>query len=107
MKRTAPETGNLYQEAMKVFHQAADLVGLDRRVRLELEEPDYEHIFYVTANLNDRLVPLGPDEAGRYEKLPVSHLNPAGVVPLYDGKKIGEASGRDRRVDGEGARRDD
>lgn len=88
MKRTAPETGNLYQEAMKVFHQAADLVGLDRRVRLELEEPDYEHIFYVTANLNDRLVPLGPDEAGRYEKLPVSHLNPAGVVPLYDGKIV-------------------
>ena len=88
MKRTAPETGNLYQEAMKVFHQAADLVGLDRRVRLELEEPDYEHIFYVTANLNDRLVPLAPDEAGQYEKLPVSYLNPAGVVPLYDGKIV-------------------
>jgi len=28
---------------MEVFHRAADLIGLDRRVRMELEEPDYEH----------------------------------------------------------------
>lgn len=89
MKRTAPEQGkNLYQEAMQVFHDAADLVGLDNRVRLELEQPDYEHIFYVTANLNDRLVPLTADPNGRYEKLPVSRLNPDGIVPLFDGKMV-------------------
>ena len=41
----------VYTEAMEVFHRAADLIGLDRRVRMELEEPDYEHIFYVTVKL--------------------------------------------------------
>lgn len=88
MKRTAPDHGSLYQEAMQVFHRSADLVGLENRIRLELEQPDYEHIFYVTANLNDRLVPLDSDEGGRYEKLPVSRLNPEGLVPLFDGKIV-------------------
>ena len=46
----------VYTEAMEVFHRAADLIGLDRRVRMELEEPDYEHIFYVTVKLHTRLV---------------------------------------------------
>lgn len=88
MKRTAPDKGSLYQEAMQVFHRSADLVGLDHRIRLELEQPDYEHIFYVTADLNDRLVPLASDEGGRYEKLPVSRLNTTGLVPLFDGKVV-------------------
>ena len=48
----------LYTDAMEIFHRAADIIGLNARVRLELEEPDYEHIFYVTAKLKDRLVPL-------------------------------------------------
>jgi glutamate dehydrogenase (NAD(P)+) len=43
---------------MEIFHRAADTIGLAPRVRLELEEPDYEHIFYVTAKLKDRLRPL-------------------------------------------------
>ncbi|WP_373049265.1 Glu/Leu/Phe/Val family dehydrogenase [Vulgatibacter sp.] len=79
----------VYTEAMEVFHAAADLIGLDRRVRLELEEPDYEHIFYVTATLNDRLAPLPKSEHARYEKLASSQIrNPAGLTPLYDGKFI-------------------
>src|SRR5207253_2643625 len=31
----------IYTEAMEIFHRAAELMGLDSRVRLELEEPDY------------------------------------------------------------------
>ena len=31
---------------------------MNPRVRLELEEPDFEHIFYVTIETRDRLVPL-------------------------------------------------
>jgi len=53
----------IYTDAMEIFHRAADLIGLDARVRLELEEPDYEHIFYVTVKLKDRLVPLEPADA--------------------------------------------
>jgi glutamate dehydrogenase (NAD(P)+) len=67
-KRTA------FTEAMEVFTEAADLIGLNHRVRLELEEPDFEHIFYVTVNLNDRLVPVSPDEAGPFTQLPDSRL---------------------------------
>jgi len=78
----------VFTEAMEVFHAAADLIGLDPRVRLELEEPDYEHIFYVTATLNDRLAPIAPAEAARYEKLTPSKIGAAGLVPLYDGKFI-------------------
>ncbi|MFX8801488.1 hypothetical protein ABTM62_19255, partial [Acinetobacter baumannii] len=55
----------IYTEALEVFHQAADLIGLDHRVRMELEEPDYEHIFYVTVMLHTRLVPLLPAEASQ------------------------------------------
>ena len=39
---TEPPRPTIYTEAMEVFHRAADLIGLDRRVRMELEEPDYE-----------------------------------------------------------------
>ena len=78
----------VFTEAMEVFHAAADLIGLDRRVRLELEEPDYDHIFYDTPTLNDRPAPLAPREAARYEKLNASKIGAAGLVPLYDGKFI-------------------
>ena len=39
---------SFYDEAMETFHRAADLIELNPRVRMELEEPDFEHIFYVT-----------------------------------------------------------
>src|SRR4051812_46205868 len=76
----------VYTEAMEVFHAAADLIGLDHRIRLELEEPDYEHIFYLTAQLNDRLVPVSPN--GKNAALPESDIPDEYVVPLYDGKYI-------------------
>ncbi len=79
----------LYTDAMEIFHRAADLIGLAPRVRLELEEPDYEHIFYVTVKLKDRLVPLSPDEARSFGDLPATKLrNAEGLEPLADGKYI-------------------
>jgi glutamate dehydrogenase (NAD(P)+) len=79
----------LYTEAMEIFHRAADLMGLDRRVRLELEEPDYEHIFYVTTKLKDRLVPLPAEEAKEFTDLPVTSLrDPTAIEQLADGKLI-------------------
>jgi len=89
MKVSSPESSkNVFTEAMEVFHAAADLVGLDPRVRLELEEPDYEHIFYVTAVLNDRLAPLDEKEEARYGKLAASSLRPDALIPLANGKFI-------------------
>ena len=72
---------------MEVFHRAADLIGLDRRVRMELEEPDYEHIFYVTVKLHTRLAPLtqGTD---KFKDLPDSELLPDGLEPLLDGSFV-------------------
>src|SRR4051812_8929148 len=79
----------IYTEAMEIFDRAADLIDLDKRVRLELEEPDYEHIFYVTAKLKDRLVPLLPEEAKAFNDLPVTQVrNPEGLERLADGKII-------------------
>lgn len=79
----------VYTEAMEIFHRAADLIGLDKRVRLELEEPDYEHIFYVTIKLRDRLVPVPPDEATKFADLQASQVrDPAGLENLADGKII-------------------
>src|SRR6478736_6285432 len=79
----------VYTEAMEIFHRAADLIGLDKRVRLELEEPDYEHIFYVTIKLKDRLVPIPAEEAGKFSDLPVTQVrDPAGLELLADGKII-------------------
>src|SRR5260370_34815708 len=69
---------------MEVFHRAADLIGLDRRVRMELEEPDYEHIFYVTVKLHTRLTPLTQDQ-DKYNDLADSDLLPDGLEPLPDG----------------------
>src|SRR5262252_2600249 len=79
----------VYTDAMQIFHRAADLIGLAPRVRLELEEPDYEHIFYITAKLKDRLVPLSADQARAFGDLPATKLrNPEGLEPLADGKFI-------------------
>src|SRR2546423_12239306 len=84
---TEPTRQTIYTEAMEVFHRAADLIGLDRRVRMELEEPDYEHIFYVTVKLPPRLAPLtqGTD---KFKDLPDSELLPDGLEPLLDGSFV-------------------
>ena len=77
----------LFGESLKVFHRAADLIGLHPRIRLELEQPDYEHIFYVTLQVGDRLVQLtGADEAASYADLAPSNLAPGSLVPLFNGK---------------------
>jgi glutamate dehydrogenase (NAD(P)+) len=56
---------------------------------LELEEPDYEHIFYVTTKLRDRLVPVTADEAKGFADLGVTKVRDAnGLERLYDGKII-------------------
>jgi glutamate dehydrogenase (NAD(P)+) len=80
---------SIYKEAMQIFHTAADLIDLDHRVRFELDEPDFEHIFYVTAQLEDRLVPLPDSGAAQHASLaPSSILERGNLVPLYDGKII-------------------
>lgn len=79
----------VYTEAMEIFHRAADAMNLDSRVRLELEEPDYEHIFYVTSKLKDRLVPITADEAKGFTDLTVTKVRDAhGLERLFDGKII-------------------
>ena len=79
----------VYTEAMEIFHRAADAMNLDSRLRLELEEPDYEHIFYVTAKLKDRLVPVSPEEARTMTDLSVTQVrDPNGLERLFDGKII-------------------
>ncbi len=89
MQATASERRRtIYTEAMEVFHAAADLIRLAPRIRLELEEPDFEHIFHVTAELDDRLVPLPVAEQGAYRDLPPSEIAPSHLVPLFDGKRI-------------------
>ena len=84
----AEKRSTIYTEAMEVFHHAADLIGLDNRVRMELEEPDYEHIFYVTVKLHTRLVPLAKEEAGKYGDLGDSELLTDGLEPLIDGSYV-------------------
>ena len=81
-KRTA------FTEAMEVFHRAADLMHLDPRVRLEIEEPDFEHIFYVTVQLRDRLVPMADADQKPFADLPASKLNPDGIELLADRRDI-------------------
>ncbi len=79
----------LYTDAMEIFHRAADTIGLAPRVRLELEEPDYEHIFYVTAKLKDRLRPLSPEAARSFGDLPATQVrDPNGLERLADGQII-------------------
>jgi glutamate dehydrogenase (NAD(P)+) len=80
---------SIYNEAMQVFHTAADLINLDHRVRFELDEPDFEHIFYLTAQLEDRLVPVPESAASKYSSLlPSSIAERGNLVMLYDGKII-------------------
>src|SRR5258708_7335983 len=89
--RVPSSTLNLtvWTDAMQIFLRAADVIGLAPRVRLELEEPDYEHIFYITTKLKDRLVPLAPDQAREFSDLPATKLrNPDGLEPLADGNYI-------------------
>jgi glutamate dehydrogenase (NAD(P)+) len=90
MRAPAPQPRRtIYTEAMEIFHHAAELINLDRRVWLELEEPDYEHIFYVTAKLKDRLVPLPVEQAKGFSDLSVTQVrNPDGLERLADGKII-------------------
>ncbi len=90
MRAPAPSSKRtIYTEAMQIFHRAADLIGLAPRVRLELEEPDYEHIFYITAKLKDRLVPLPAEQTRAFSDLPATKLrNPDGLEPLADGNFI-------------------
>lgn len=90
MRAPAPQPRKtVYTEAMEIFHRAADLIGLDKRVRLELEEPDYEHIFYVTVKLKDRLQPVPPEVAKNFTDLPVTQVrNPDGLELLADGQFI-------------------
>jgi len=78
-----------FQESMETFDRAADLIRLHPRVRLEIEEPDFEHIFYVTIDTRDRLVPLGPEEDARFGDLPPSDVRAADALePLGDGKFV-------------------
>ena len=80
---------NVFGESMEVFHRAADLIGLGPRVRLELEQPDFEHIFYITAHLEDRLVPLNPTESAAAPAVEPSEIpGRTGLVPLLGGKLI-------------------
>jgi glutamate dehydrogenase (NAD(P)+) len=78
---------NIFGESMEVFHVAADLIRLAPRVRLELEEPDYEHIFYITTHLEDRLVPLPPDTPTP-PGLQISEIPSSGLVPLLGGRLV-------------------
>ena len=79
----------VYTEAMEIFHRAADAMNLDSRVRLELEEPDYEHIFHVTTKLKDRLVPVTAEEAKSFTDLSVTKVRDShGLERLFDGKII-------------------
>src|SRR4051794_35878265 len=80
---------NVFGESMAVLHEAADILGLAPRIPLALEQPDYQHIFYITAPLQDRLVPLSAAEAAAYERLPASDVPaPAAMTRLFDGKII-------------------
>jgi len=80
---------NLFGESMVVFHDAADLIGLPPRIRLELEQPDYEHIFYITTQLQDRLVPFTGDGAAAYQGLaPTVFGGGSAITPLYNGKLV-------------------
>jgi glutamate dehydrogenase (NAD(P)+) len=88
----ASRNGNkkgFYDEAMETFHGAADLIGMNPRVRMELEEPDFEHIFYVTIETRDRLVPLTAEEQVKAGKIASSDVKAAGALePLANGQFI-------------------
>ncbi|HET6410712.1 MAG TPA: Glu/Leu/Phe/Val dehydrogenase [Anaeromyxobacter sp.] len=78
-----------YEESMETFYRAADLIRMDRRVRMELEEPDFEHIFYVTIDTRDRLVPLPEEELRDFADLRPSGVKAGDALePLADGAFI-------------------
>ncbi len=80
---------SFYEEALEIFHRAADLIGLNPRVRLEIEEPDFEHIFYVTIETRDRLVPLTAEEKATVRDLPPSSVKAADALePLANGQFV-------------------
>jgi glutamate dehydrogenase (NAD(P)+) len=80
---------SFYDEAMETFHRAADFIGMNPRVRMELEEPDFEHIFYVTIETRDRLVPLTPEEQTAAGSVPPSDVRAADALePLANGSYI-------------------
>jgi glutamate dehydrogenase (NAD(P)+) len=85
-KEASPRKATIYTEHLETFNRAADLIDMHPRVRLELEEPDFEHIFYVSLDVRDRLVPLDEDEVENYKDLPASSMK-AGVAlePLANG----------------------
>ena len=87
-KESSPKKQTVYTEQMETFHRAADLIGMHPRVRLELEEPDFEHIFYVTLDVRDRLVPLHEDdeEAYHFKDLPASSMKAGDALePIANG----------------------
>jgi glutamate dehydrogenase (NAD(P)+) len=61
-----------FSQAMESFEQAATLMQLHPRIRLELQEPDCEHAFYLTVDMEERLLPLGEAEAKAFATLPIS-----------------------------------
>ncbi|MBK9517107.1 MAG: Glu/Leu/Phe/Val dehydrogenase [Anaeromyxobacter sp.] len=78
-----------WEGAVETFDRAADLIHLNPRVRMEIEEPDFEHIFYVTIEVRDRLVPLAPADLGPFRDLPPSGVEAGEALePLADGKFI-------------------
>ncbi|HET6440420.1 MAG TPA: Glu/Leu/Phe/Val dehydrogenase [Anaeromyxobacter sp.] len=80
---------SFYEQSMETFHRAAELIHLDRRVRMELEEPDFEHIFYVTVETRDRLVPLVLGDLARFADLRPSDVRAGEALePLADGAFI-------------------
>jgi len=80
---------SFYEEAMETFHRAADLIDMNPRVRMELEEPDFEHIFYVTAELRDRLSPLDDAEIPKFKDLAASDVKAGDALePLANGQYI-------------------
>ncbi len=76
---------SFYRESMDSFHRAADLIHMNPRVRMELEEPDFEHIFHVTIETADRLTPLPEAERPGFADLPPTRVRPGALEPLATG----------------------
>ena len=80
---------SIFDESMEAFYRAADLIHLDPRVRLELEEPDFEHIFYITIETRDRLVPVTKEEEAHFKDLPASSVKAGEALePLANGQFV-------------------
>jgi glutamate dehydrogenase (NAD(P)+) len=90
MRRETVQKRTIYTEAMERFHRAAEIIGMNPRVRLELEEPDFEHIFYVTIELRDRLAPmLDKADEERFKDLPASGVKAGDALePLANGQFV-------------------